>query len=380
MNASILMRSARVVFTRRNVNAIPLRKVAITTTPALLSTLAPRVCASPLPATAASAKFNNNNTNNANTNTNAKTNLHRLVAAAAAAAGSTGVVYASAEATPTGTPSKEEIAGCVAAIEAILDEDDQLGPTIVRLAWHASGTYDKHSNTGGSDGATMRFKPEAQHGANAGLAVARDALEPVKKMYPNVSYADLWTLGGAVAIEHMGGPKIIWNPGRRDATDESSCPPEGRLPDADKGQVGKTIRHIREIFYRQGFNDREIVSLIGAHALGRCHKEASGYNGPWTRAPTTFSNEFFRELLENTWTLKKWDGPDQFEDPTGELMMLPTDMALLWDKEFRKITEIYAKDEDTWFKDFAKAFQKLEENGVKVLQTSGSGDAWYKFW
>jgi len=127
----------------RNVNAIPLRKVAITTTPALLSTLAPRVCASPLPATAtaASAKFNNNNTNNANTNTNAKTNLHRLVAAAAAAAGSTGVVYASAEATPTGTPSKEEIAGCVAAIEAILDEDDQLGPTIVRLAWHGTSTH-----------------------------------------------------------------------------------------------------------------------------------------------------------------------------------------------------------------------------------------------
>ena len=50
------------------------------------------------------------------------------------------------------------------------------------------------------------------------------------------------------------------------------------------------------------------------------------------RAPTTFSNEYFKELLNNEWTLKTWDGPDQFEDPTGALMMLPADMALLWDK------------------------------------------------
>jgi cytochrome c peroxidase len=36
-----------------------------------------------------------------------------------------------------------------------------------------------------------------------------------------------------------------------------------------------------------GFNDREMVCLCGAHALGRCHTNASGYDGPWTRAPET---------------------------------------------------------------------------------------------
>lgn len=105
----------------------------------------------------------------------------------------------------------------------------------------------------------------------------------------------------------------MWRPGRRDANDASECTRDGLLPDADKGQIGKTVRHIREIFYRQGFNDREIVALIGAHALGRCYKTRSGYDGPWTRSPTTFSNMFYRELVENTWTLKQWDGPDQFE-------------------------------------------------------------------
>ena len=71
------------------------------------------------------------------------------------------------------------------------------------------------------------------------------------------------------------------------------------------------------IFYRMGFDDRDIVALSGAHALGRCHEEASGYWGPWTFAETTFSNEYFRLLLEETWTLKtthngrKWKGPDQ---------------------------------------------------------------------
>lgn len=47
--------------------------------------------------------------------------------------------------------------------------DGSLAPVLIRLAWHCSGTYDKNDNTGGSNYATMRFKPEATHGANNGL-------------------------------------------------------------------------------------------------------------------------------------------------------------------------------------------------------------------
>ena len=61
------------------------------------------------------------------------------------------------------------------------------------------------SNTGGSNGATMRFAPESDYGANAGLKGARDLLEPVKAKFPWLSYADLYTLGGVVAVEEMGG-------------------------------------------------------------------------------------------------------------------------------------------------------------------------------
>jgi cytochrome c peroxidase len=59
-------------------------------------------------------------------------------------------------------------------------DDGSYGPVLLRLAWHASGTYDKETGTGGSNGATMRFAPESDHGANAGLKAARDFLEPVK--------------------------------------------------------------------------------------------------------------------------------------------------------------------------------------------------------
>ena len=117
----------------------------------------------------------------------------------------------------------------------------------------------------------------------------------------------------------MGGPEVPWAAGRSDAADGSASPPDGRLPDADKGSLGGTVAHLRAIFYRMGFDDRDIVALSGAHALGRCHEEASGYWGPWTFAETTFSNEYFRLLLEETWTLKtthrgrKWNGPDQCE-------------------------------------------------------------------
>jgi cytochrome c peroxidase len=60
-------------------------------------------------------------------------------------------------------------------------DDGSYGPVLVRLAWHASGTYDAATGTGGSNGATMRFAPEGDHGANAGLKHARDFLEPVKR-------------------------------------------------------------------------------------------------------------------------------------------------------------------------------------------------------
>jgi cytochrome c peroxidase len=97
----------------------------------------------------------------------------------------------------------------------------------------------------------MRFDPEAGHGANAGLGVARAFLEPIKKKFPWISYADLYTLSGAVAIEEMGGPVIPWAPGRSDAADGAACPPDGRLPDAAQG-----ASHLRDIFYRMGFDDR----------------------------------------------------------------------------------------------------------------------------
>lgn len=125
---------------------------------------------------------------------------------------------------------------------------------------------------------------------------------------------------GVVAIQEMGGPVIPWRPGRTDAPSEASCPPDGRLPDA-----GKKAPHLRDIFYRMGFNDQEIVALSGAHALGRCHTDRSGFDGPWTRAPTTLSSEYFRLLLAEKWVPKQWSGPRQFVDErTKELMMLPS--------------------------------------------------------
>jgi len=276
-----------------------------------------------------------------------------------------------ASSTSTSTSTSVDYGAVRKAIAELLDaesyDDGSYGPVLVRLAWHSAGTYDKASNTGGSSGATMRFKPESEHGANAGLALAREKLEAVKKKFPGISYGDLYTLAGVVAVEEMGGPTIPWRAGRVDSSDGKSCPPDGRLPDASKVQD-----HVRAIFYRMGFDDREIVALLGAHSLGRCHKDRSGYSGPWTRAPTTFSNEFYRVLLEEQWTEKKWDGPRQFENKARDLMMTPADMCFIEDKEFRKHVEAYAKDSKLFFTDFAKAYSKLLELGVKFPSSASS--------
>ena len=257
-----------------------------------------------------------------------------------------------------------------------------LAGTFIRLAWHCCGTYKAADNSGGSNGARMRFKPEASYGNNAGLDLARSALEPVKEKYPEISYADLYTFSGVVAVEEAGGPKIPFATGRVDDEDGSKSDPNDRLPNADMGSRTKTTEHMRAIFSRMGFSDQEMVALLGAHAMGRCHTDASGFWGPWTNAETTFSNEYFRLLLEERWSPKYshngrvWTGPDQFEDSTGKLMMLPSDMMLISDPVFKKWVEVYAKDEDRFYKDFASAFSKLLHLGAPVSPLK----PWYQFW
>ncbi|KAF2142581.1 class II peroxidase [Aplosporella prunicola CBS 121167] len=262
------------------------------------------------------------------------------------------------------TPKTEDFQAVYDAVAKALEEHDDYddgsyGPVLLRLGWHASGTFDKETGTGGSNGATMRFPPEGDHGANAGLRAARDFLEPIRARFPWITFSDLWTLAAVCAIQEMQGPKIPWRPGRQDR-DVSFCTPDGRLPDASQGHD-----HLRAIFGRMGFNDQEIVALSGAHALGRCHTDRSGFEGPWTFSPTTLTNDYFRLLLDERWSYRKWDGPRQFQDSkTKSLMMLPTDMALVKDKKFRPVVERYAKDNEAFFKDFADVVMRLFELGV----------------
>ncbi|KAF7119784.1 hypothetical protein RHSIM_Rhsim13G0090600 [Rhododendron simsii] len=233
-------------------------------------------------------------------------------------------------------------------------------PLMLRIAWHSAGTYDVKTKTGGPFG-TMRHVAEQGHAANNGLDIA---------------------LAGVVAVEITGGPDVPFHPGREGSAmdphsgsgqptrrhdpwalfwatqqvdrsarpttarsisptlwacswDKPEPPLEGRLPDATKGSD-----HLRDVFVEHmGLSDKDIVALSGAHTLGRCHKERSGFEGPWTPNPLIFDNSYFTELL------------------TGEkdgLLQLPSDKTLLTDPVFRPLVEKYAADEDAFFADYAE--------------------------
>lgn len=216
-------------------------------------------------------------------------------------------------------------------------------PIMVRLAWHDAGTYNAKDKTGGAN-ASMRFSPECEHGANNGLGWARDKLEPLKEKYPEVSYADLWQLASVVAIEFSKGPKIPFRYGRKDASEED-CTPDGRLPDATK-----RMPHLRDIFHRMGFSDAEIVTLSGAHSLGRAHEERSGFDGPWTHNPLVFDNSYYKEVLK--------DSPD------AGILRLESDHALADEPALKEQVELYARDQDAFFADYMKAHVKLSELGM----------------
>jgi cytochrome c peroxidase len=91
--------------------------------------------------------------------------------------------------------AKKDIIAAIEAEDAKRGDGTSIAPTLVRLAWHASGTYSIFDKTGGSCGATMRFSPEANWGANAGLKGARTFMEAIAKKH-GMSYGDAWTLAG----------------------------------------------------------------------------------------------------------------------------------------------------------------------------------------
>jgi len=167
-------------------------------------------------------------------------------------------------------------------------------PIMLRLAWSDAASYNKYNNrpelwpkAGGAVGA-IRFDEELEHPSNAGLSKAIDILKPIKSKYKTISWSDIIQMAGSLAVELTGGPKINIRYGRIDASPPSLIPrnnaihayeqqaiklpcPMAPFPD---GAASADV-HIRNIFYRMGFTNKELVALCGAHTIGRAFKDRS---------------------------------------------------------------------------------------------------------
>ncbi|XP_020111716.1 probable L-ascorbate peroxidase 6, chloroplastic isoform X1 [Ananas comosus] len=245
-------------------------------------------------------------------------------------------------------------------------------PILVRLGWHDAGTYDKNieewPQRGGANG-SLRFEVELKHAANAGLVNALKLIQPIKDKYSGVTYADLFQLASATAIEEAGGPKIPMKYGRVDVTGPEQCPAERKLPDAGPPSPAQ---HLRDVFYRMGLDDKEIVALSGAHTLGRARPERSG----WGKPETKYTKDGPGAPGGQSWTVQwlKFDNSyfkDIKEQKDEDLLVLPTDAVLLEDPSFKVYAEKYAEDQDAFFKDYAEAHAKLSNLGAKFDPPEG---------
>mmetsp|Transcript_77408 Transcript_77408/g.185503 ORF Transcript_77408/g.185503 Transcript_77408/m.185503 type:complete len:398 (-) Transcript_77408:69-1262(-) len=240
------------------------------------------------------------------------------------------------------------------------------GPIMIRLSWHDAGV---HNGVDGCPNAAMRLAGGGEHafGANAGLPqVAIPLLQAISDKYvPRlISHADLWALAANIAIKVMGGPDIVTHFGRYDvqAFSEGVSSAAGRLPDGDKD-----AQHLRDIFCPKGFTDRDIVALSGAHTVGACHPERSGFEGPWTDDKLKFDNSYFKDLLNKQWAMETVkSGNKQYR--SGKAMMLTTDMALVEDHKFKEWVVKYANDQSAFFEDYKEAWVRLQELGCGQLR------------
>jgi catalase-peroxidase len=184
------------------------------------------------------------------------------------------------------------------------------GGLMIRMAWHAAGSYRTADGRGGAVTGNLRFAPLNSWPDNTSLDKARRLLWPLKKKYGNkVSWADLIILAGTIAYESMGlktfgfsfGREDIWHPEKDTywgAEKEWLAPSDERYENVEKPttmenplaavQMGliyvnpegvngkpdpmKTAAQVRETFARMAMNDEETVALTaGGHTVGKAH-------------------------------------------------------------------------------------------------------------
>jgi len=178
------------------------------------------------------------------------------------------------------------------------------GGLMIRLAWHAAGTYRIADGRGGAGAGQQRFAPLNSWPDNANLDKARRLLWPIKQKYGRkLSWADLMVLAGNVALDSMGfktfgfaggradvwepeelfwGPEGTWLGDERYSGERQLAEPLGAVqmgliyvnPEGPNGNPDPiaAARDIRETFFRMAMNDEETVALIaGGHTFGKTH-------------------------------------------------------------------------------------------------------------
>jgi catalase-peroxidase len=178
------------------------------------------------------------------------------------------------------------------------------GGLMIRMSWHAAGTYRIHDGRGGAGDGNQRFAPLNSWPDNANLDKARRLLWPVKQKYgQKISWADLLVLAGNVAMESMGfttfgfgfgrqdvwepeeiiwGPEDDWLGDERYVSDSEMAADVGATemgliyvnPEGPRGSGDPeaAAHFIRETFARMAMNDEETVALIaGGHTFGKTH-------------------------------------------------------------------------------------------------------------
>jgi catalase-peroxidase len=181
------------------------------------------------------------------------------------------------------------------------------GGLMIRMAWHAAGSYRVADGRGGAGTGNQRFAPINSWPDNANLDKARRLLWPIKKKYGNkLSWADLIILAGNVAYESMGlktfgfsfGRDDIWHPEKdvywgsekewlastrydgenRETLENPLAAVQMGLiyvnPEGVNGEPDplRTAQDVRLTFARMAMNDEETVALTaGGHTVGKCH-------------------------------------------------------------------------------------------------------------
>ncbi|KAF7357098.1 Peroxidase [Mycena sanguinolenta] len=225
----------------------------------------------------------------------------------------------------------------------------------IRISFHDAGPFSLASQAAGlpnsgADGSIIVYPEELTRDLNNGLQTIAGLLAPLPDQF-NVSPGDVVHLAGTLGLLACpGGPSTTVFVGRP--------PPRNIAPDGFLPNSAHSIEFLTARFADMGFSEREMVTLVGVHSIGKqMFIDPTKINATFDTTPDVLDTRFYTETRDGK--------------VTPHTILLDSDVGFATQPPTAKHWESFIGNQTLWAIDYAAAHEKLSVLGLDPETVAG---------